>query len=74
MNESVSAEDGCFNFIIKKGHSTHYAKEFLYNKKLSVLGNMTPAKCVKELVRKQLVSSEEEGWIAVRGALQKIFS
>ena len=73
MHESVSAEEGCFNFLIKKGHSTHYAKEFLYSKKLSVLGNMTPAQCVKELVRKKVVSSDEEGWKAVRGALQKIF-
>jgi len=73
MTSSVSAEEGCFNFILKKGHSTHYAKDFLYHTKLSVLGNMTAENAVKMLVRTKTVSSEEEGWKAVRAALQKIF-
>jgi len=73
MSNSVSAEEGCFNFIIKKGHSTSYAKDYLYNTKLASLGNMTAADCVKYLVRKKVVKSEDEGWKSVRGALQKIF-
>jgi len=73
VDNSVSAEERCFQFIVKKGHSTQYAKEFLYSKKLSVLGNMTPAQCVKELLRRKEIKTEEEGWVAVRGALQKIF-
>ena len=73
MLESVSAEEGCFNFLIKKGHSTYYAKEFLYSNKLSIFGNMTAEKCVKDLLRKKVIKSEEEGWKAIRGTLQKIF-
>ncbi len=72
MSNSVSAEEGCFNYIIKMGRSTHYAKEFLYKTKLSSLGNMTAAQCVKELVRKKHVKNEDEGWKAIRGALQKM--
>lgn len=74
MSNFVSAEEGCFNFIIKKGRSTHYAKDYLYKTKLASLGNMTASDCVKYLVRKKVVLSEEEGWKAVRAALQKIFS
>ena len=74
MPKDISAEEGCFNFIVKKGRSTHYAKDFLYNTKLSVFGNMTAANCVKELVRRKAVKTEEEGWKAVRGTLQKIFT
>jgi len=73
MSNSVSSEEGCFNFILKKGHSTHYAKDYLYHTKLAAFGNMTAANCVKSLVSKRVVKDEEEGWKAVRGALQKIF-
>jgi len=73
MSNSLSSEEGCFNFIVKKGHSTHYAKDYLYNTKLDAFGNMSAEQCVKSLVRKKVVKDEEEGWKAVRGALQKIF-
>lgn len=74
MSQNISAEEGCFNYLLKKGHTTQYAKDFLYNTKLSVFGNMTPEGCVKELLRKKVIKTEEEGWKAVRGALQKMFS
>ena len=74
MSNSVSAEEGCFNFILKKGHSTYYAKDYLYKTKLGAFGNQTAQQCVKSLVKSKMVSNEEEGWKAVRAALQQIFS
>ncbi len=53
MSQNISAEEGCFNYLLKKGHTTQYAKDFLYNTKLSVFGNMTHEGCVKELLRKK---------------------
>jgi len=73
MSKSVSAEESCFNFILKKGHSVPYAKDFLYNTKLSVFGGMSAEKCVLSLVRKKVVKNEEDGWLAVRDALKQIF-
>ena len=68
-----STEAGCFNFIVKKGHSADYAKDFLYKEKLSIFGGMTAEKCIQELLRKKYIKSEEEGWRLIRSTLQRIF-
>ena len=73
MLESVSSEEGCFNFLVNKGHSTRYAKDFLYKSKLAIFGNTTAKKCIQKLLREKVIKSEEEGWKIIRCTLQKIF-